>query len=188
MCIGCVGFLRRHSRTAFWICGRCRVVFATFRIWVHVVTACRRWRQIPIENDSYLRSTLLPTFGMNRLEEITSVGAATWFHTYRRTAPGGANRTLSILKSMLNSAVDWGMLTGEGRRLHGGIRKNRRPPRGRLLNFDQIRRLGEALRESEARYSDDVDRIRLVPLTGFRSGEISRYPWQGLPKCASWPR
>lgn len=127
--------------------------------------------------DSYLRSTLLPTFGTKRLEEITSVEVATWFHSYSRTAPGGANRTLSILKSMLNSAVDWGMLTGEGRRLHGGIRKNRRPPRGRLLNFDQIRRLGEALRESEARYPDDVDTIRLVLLTGCRSGEIRRLGW-----------
>lgn len=127
--------------------------------------------------DSYLRSTLLPTFGTKRLEEITSVDVATWFHTYSRTAPGGANRTLAILKGMLNAAVDWGILSGEGRHLHGGIKKNKRPPRGRLLNHDQIRLLGEALRESETRYPDDVDTIRLILLTGCRSGEIRGLRW-----------
>lgn len=127
--------------------------------------------------DSYMRSTLLPTFGTKRLEEITAVKVATWFHTYSRTAPGGANRTLAILKGMLNAAADWGMLPGEGRRLHGGIRKNRRPPRGRLLNLDQIRRLGEALQESQGQYPDDVDAIRLVLLTGCRTGEIRRLRW-----------
>lgn len=130
--------------------------------------------------DSYLRSTLLPSFGTKRLEEITSVEVATWFHTYSRTAPGGANRTLAILKSMLNAAVNWGMLPGEGRRLYGGIRKNRRPPRGRLLNLDQIRRLGEALQESQLRYPDDVDTIRLVLLTGCRSGEIRQLRWSEI--------
>jgi integrase len=69
------------------------------------------------------------------------------------------------------------MLPGEGRHLHGGIKKNKRPPRGRLLNGDQIRMLGEALRESEVHYPDDVDTIRLVLLTGCRSGEIRRLRW-----------
>jgi integrase len=142
-----------------------------------------KWKASTLRTfDSYLRSTLLPTFATKRLEEITPVQVATWFHTYSRTAPGGANRTLAILKSMLNAAVDWGMLPGEGRRLHGGIRKNRRPPRGRLLNHDQIRRLGDALRESELKYPDDVDAIRLVLLTGCRSGEIRRLRWSEVLK------
>jgi len=137
-----------------------------------------KWKPSTLRSfDSYLRSTLLPTFGTKRLEEITRVEVATWFHAYSRTAPGGANRTLAILKGMLNAAADWGMLPGESRRLHGGIRKNRRPPRGRLLNVDQIRRLGEALRESQLRYPDDVATIRLVLLTGCRSGEIRRLRW-----------
>ena len=57
-----------------------------------------------------LRSRLLPAFGSLPLDRITRAGVTRWFDEYSRTAPGGANHALSLLRRLLNRAVDCGHL------------------------------------------------------------------------------
>ena len=53
---------------------------------------------------SALRCQLLPAFGAVRLDRISRIMVVRWFDTYSRTAPGGANRVLDILRQILNHA------------------------------------------------------------------------------------
>ncbi|WP_428830123.1 tyrosine-type recombinase/integrase [Cereibacter changlensis] len=57
------------------------------------------------------------------------------------------------------------------------IRRNRRHARGRLLSAAQIRSLGKALDTCPPQHRDAADAIRLILLTGCRSGEILRLRW-----------
>ena len=57
-----------------------------------------------------LRARLLPAFGPVPLDRITHAGVTRWFDEYSRTAPGGANHALSVLRRILNYAVACGYL------------------------------------------------------------------------------
>ena len=54
---------------------------------------------------SYINSRLLPEFGQMYLDEIDKPGVAEWFDAYSQTYPGGANRSLEVLLSILEFAV-----------------------------------------------------------------------------------
>ena len=55
-----------------------------------------------------LKGCLLPAFGPLPLDRITSAAVHRWFDEYSRTAPGGANCVLSVLRNILNQAVNAG--------------------------------------------------------------------------------
>ena len=78
-----------------------------------------------------LSARLLPAFGSLPLDRITNAGVTRWFDEYSRTAPGGANRALSLLRRMLNQAVDCGYLDANPTR---GIKRNPRPKLTRFLS------------------------------------------------------
>ena len=52
-----------------------------------------------------LRSQLLPALGAVHLDRITHHIVVRWFEAYSRTAPGGANRVLDVLRQILNHAI-----------------------------------------------------------------------------------
>ena len=58
--------------------------------------------------DSALRTELLPAFGALPLDRIGPAAVDAWFDRYSRTAPGGANRTLDVLRQILGHAVRCG--------------------------------------------------------------------------------
>ncbi|MGQ0621393.1 MAG: tyrosine-type recombinase/integrase [Panacagrimonas sp.] len=137
-----------------------------------------QWKKTTLQSyDSYMKSTLLPAFRRKRLSEITRATVARWFHKYSRRAPGGANRALDVLKELFNRAKEWEAVPVTYTNPCLRIKRNRRPPRGRLLNHDALTKLGAALDRYAETRPDIVDAIRLILLTGCRSGEIHRLRW-----------
>lgn len=126
----------------------------------------------------YFRCTLLPFFGDMPLDWITRADVARWFHDYSKLRPGGANQALSILRTLFNCARSWGVLAEQAINPCKGIKKNRSAPRGRILNRDELQRLGAALDRQVLVRPDQVDAVRLLLLTGCRHGEILGLRWR----------
>ena len=127
---------------------------------------------------SALKCQLLPTFGAVRLDRISRIMVVRWFDAYSRTAPGGANRVLAILRQILNHAVACGHIATNPAR---DIRRNRRPKHTRFLSREEIRRLHRTLDDHAERSESkrqQADIIRLLLLTGCRKNEIVRLRWQ----------
>ena len=124
-----------------------------------------------------LATQLLPRFGSTRLDRISRAQVENWFAGYSRTAPGGANRALSVLRQILNFAIACGHMEANPCR---GIRFNRRTPLTRFLSLDEVRRLTLALDAASRRgpsQRSQADIIRLLLLTGSRSSEILNLRW-----------
>ena len=129
-----------------------------------------------IRTDSGLRNQLLPEFGNKQLDQIKSAEIHNWFERYSMTAPGGANRTLDILKQIFNYAIECGFVLNNPT---NGIRRNPRLKLTRFLSRDEISQLHEALESHCGRDSgrQQIDIIRLLLFTGCRKGEIIHLRW-----------
>ena len=121
-----------------------------------------------------LRSQLLPAFGAVRLDRITHLMVVRWFDAYSRTAPGGANRILDVLRQILNHAIVCGHIAINPTQ---HLRRNPRAKLTRFLSRQEIQRLHRVL-DSHAEGSESArqqaDIIRLLLLTGCRKSEIVR--------------
>ena len=127
-----------------------------------------------------LNARLLPAFASLPLDRITRAGVTRWFDEYSRTAPGGANRTLDLLRRILNHAIACGHLQTNPTR---GMKRNPRPRLTRFLSREEIRRLHRTLdRDADTRPSRtrQADIIRLLLLTGCRKSEIMNLRWQDV--------
>ena len=126
--------------------------------------------------DSALRTQLIPTFGCRRLDRIDRGAVHSWFDRYSMVAPGGANRTLDVLRQILNSAVTYGYLPTNPTQ---GVARNRRPKPTRFLSRTEVDRLHAALDAHRGRESgrQQAEIIRLLLLTGCRKGELMHLRW-----------
>ena len=127
--------------------------------------------------DRMLRNQLLPAFGACRLDRLHRRDIERWFDDYSKTAPGGANHALSLLRQIMNAAVATGPIPANPTH---GIRRNSRPKLTRFLSAGEIDRLLRTLeRLVEARPSrrQQADVIRMLLLTGCRRGEILKLEW-----------
>lgn len=135
----------------------------------------KAWTQRGVR--SALSSQLLPTFGETPLDRITREQVLRWFDAHSRTAPGGANRVLGVLRQILNHALACGHIDTNPAR---GLAMNRRIARTRFLSRDELRRLHGVLDEYAGARPDlkqQADMIRLLLLTGCRRGEIRMLRW-----------
>ena len=129
---------------------------------------------------SVVSARLLPAFGPLPLDRIDRSGVTRWFDEYSRTAPGGANNALKLLRQILNHAVDCGHLDTNPAK---GVKRNPRPKLTRFLSRDEVRRLhGELDRCTRERpsHTRQADIVRLLLLTGCRRGEILTLRWQDV--------
>ncbi|MCY4607343.1 MAG: tyrosine-type recombinase/integrase [bacterium] len=140
--------------------------------WVHrCKPATIRWFE------RNLNGRLLPTFGSLRLDRITPAMVHRWFDDYSRTAPGGANHCLKVLRHILNLAVSRGHIAANPA---SSVKPNRRPKLTRFLSQDELHRLHGVLdlHDNSKRISPaqrmQIDIIRLLILTGCRRNEIVR--------------
>jgi len=129
-----------------------------------------------VRMDSALRTQLLPVFGEQLLDRVRRTDVQLWFHAYSATAPGGANRTLDVLRQILSHAVTCGLLRSNPA---CGVKRNPRLKPTRFLSRTEIRRLHKALDSHRGRGSgrQQADIIRLLLLTGCRRGELVRLRW-----------
>ena len=84
-----------------------------------------------------LRTQLIPAFGVRRLDAISRADCLAWFDRYSAGAPGGANRTLDVLRQIMGAAGQAGHIA------HGptkGIVKNRRIRPMRFLTPEEVTR------------------------------------------------
>ena len=89
-----------------------------------------------------LTRQLLPAFGAKPLDRIAPAQVRQWFDRYSRTAPGGANRALNVLRQIMNFAVACGHVGTDPTR---GVRRNRRPVLTRFLSSEEVACLHEVL-------------------------------------------
>ena len=127
--------------------------------------------------DRTLARQLLPAFGALPLDSIGRTDVERWFDAYSKTAPGGANRALSLLRQIFNAAVATGHIAANPTR---GVRSNHRTKLTRFLSIEEIERLHRALDrlvEDRPSRQPQADIIRLLLLTGCRKGEILKLKW-----------
>ena len=153
-------------------------LFAEFAMGDWKAAAGARWRTSRRKQvERNLETQFLPAFGRLRLDRIRRLDVERWFDAYSKTAPGGANLALQLLRQILNAAVDAGLIAANPA---DGIRRNPRPKLTRFLSTGEIDRLHRALdrlvdeRPSRCRQADI---IRLLLLTGCRRGEIAGLKW-----------
>ena len=122
-----------------------------------------------------LKRQLLPAFGSKPLDRIAPAHVRQWFDRYSRTAPGGANRAIDMLRQIMNFAIACGHVELNPVK---GVRRNPRPALTRFLSREEIARLHKVLDAQTRKGSrQQADIIRLLLLTGCRRGEITGLRW-----------
>lgn len=129
---------------------------------------------------SYLNQAILPALGLLRVDAVTRADVARWFHEYGRRRSGGADRAHDILRDMFACTIAWGHRPEAAGNPCAGITRYRRSPRGRLLGEDDLAKLGAVLRRLERGWPIEVAAVRLILLTGCRSGEVRRLRWRDV--------
>ena len=127
---------------------------------------------------SVLAGRILPAFGSAPLNRITPAQVRRWFDAFSRTAPANANRTLDLLRQIMNFAIACGYIDTNPAR---GVQRNRRAPLTRFLSREEIGRLHRAL-DSQTRKSgrQQADIIRILLFTGCRRSEIVCLRWSEI--------
>jgi integrase len=137
-----------------------------------------------ITHDKYRRLYLDKAFPDSFIDELDEAQLTPWFARLSVEAgPGGANRVLSILNSMLNKAESWGYRL-ENSNPCRAIRPNRRRTCERFLSETELQRLGNVLADDRAS-GDDMksliaNAVALILLTGCRVSEILGLQWEDV--------
>ncbi|MEO1459777.1 MAG: tyrosine-type recombinase/integrase [Pseudomonadota bacterium] len=139
------------------------------------------WKPSTIaKSDLAFDTRLIPAFGRTPINQLDPHEVARWFHEISRDTPGRANRLLDELRAMLKRARAWGAIDAAAPDPTALVTRNPRQPRWRLLSLEELGRLGAALDRLARDLPDETDAIRLILLTGCRSGEVLRLPWSAV--------
>ena len=124
---------------------------------------------------------ILPKLGKMPISALGREHVAELHYRLRKT-PVAANDTVGALSRMLNRAEAWGLVPAGSNPCRFVTRYRMRRPE-RFLTEDEFWRLGDALDELEAGGRLPVHvaaAIRLLMLTGCRSGEVLTLRWEDV--------
>ena len=128
---------------------------------------------------------VLPALGAMPLAEVGPKEVAALHHRMR-DMPSMANRAVWVLSRLFVLAETWEMVPPGGNPCRH-VRYYREKSRERFLTPEEFRRLGTALRRFEARgptQASAVAALRLLMLTGCRTGEILTLRWDDVDRTA----
>ena len=126
-----------------------------------------------------LKKIILPKLGQLAIKNVTRADIAR-FHHDLRLRPYQANRCLAIISKMFNVAELWG-LRPDGTNPTRHIPKYPERPRARFLGIEEIKILGNVLREMEMErlvMPSAALAVRLLLYTGCRLSEIMTLKWE----------
>ena len=134
-----------------------------------------RFRGTPSRATAGRKCAAAPAASGLPLDRVTPARVTRWFDEYSRTAPGGANCALKLLRRILNHAVEYGYLKTNPA---GSVKRNPRPRLTRFLSREEIGRLHRVLDRHAGVQQADI--IRLLLLTGCSKSEILTLRWQDV--------
>ncbi len=129
---------------------------------------------------SMIERDILPQLGREKVSDIT-FGEIDKLHRRitKNGAPYRANRVVALLSKMFNLAIKrWHVRDGVSGNPCDGIRRNPEIKRKRYLKSDETARLITALDEFPDKQAADI--VRVLLLTGGRSGEVLAMRWDQL--------
>ena len=135
-----------------------------------------RWKPRTRElNTRIVRKDILPVFGDTAVDAITAEQVKEWFASMSGR-PGLANRSMPVLSVMMRMAELWGY------RAHNTnpckrTERFRMKPMERFLTAEEMARLNAVLARDEFWCPNVVAIVRLLMLTGCRTGEILSLEW-----------
>ena len=121
------------------------------------------------------RTHVLPALGHRKVADITRADIAELHARVGKKTPGAANRTIALLSKAFNLAELW-ELRDDGTNPCRHIKRFKERKLERYLSGEEMARLGEVLAES-TEPPEAIAAIRLLLLTGCRSGEILPLKW-----------
>ena len=118
------------------------------------------------------------------IDAITEADVARWFaRLSERSGPGGANRCMTILNTMMRTAEDWGYRV-EGSNPCRLVRRNRSRACERFLSEAELARLGPILATARAsanrKQAAVAAAVTMLLLTGCRRQEIVDLEWSDV--------
>ena len=129
-------------------------------------------------DDSVLRNHLLPKFGRLHLDEITTQDIIAFHHAMRSQgyAAGTCNRIVIMMRYMFNLAKKWGIQGADTNPAAGIPLFEENNKRERYLNPMEVKRLHEALLNSDNPQLQYI--VPLLLLTGCRKRELLNAQWE----------
>lgn len=120
---------------------------------------------------------IIAEFGVERLTDLTQRKVELFVQARgKEVKPATVNRDLTLIKHMLNKAVDWGYLNANPVKR---VRFLKEPPgRTRYLNENERERLLDACRHSESEMLYPA--VLTALLTGMRKGELLALTWDDV--------
>ncbi|MGA7390656.1 MAG: site-specific integrase [Pseudolabrys sp.] len=128
------------------------------------------------DDTGMIRAFVLPAFGPKKVAEITFSDCDGLHRKItRRGTKHRANRVIALLSKAFNLSIRWGWRPDNPCK---GIERNPEGKRTRYLSADELVRLTEVLAEYDDQQAANT--IRLLLLTGARSGEVFGARWADL--------
>ena len=147
----------------------------------HVKVHCNAYTQWIYAGS--LRNHILPALGAKAVASVGRADVAALHYGMRET-PRAANRALMVLSKMFSLSEAWGMAPASGNPCRFVLRY-KEGRRERFLTEDEYRRVGLALRELEAGGAAPARAaaaLRLIMLTGCRTGEVLTLRWSDIDR------
>ena len=128
------------------------------------------------------KNSIFPRFGSAPIDTIIRAAVERWHHDGKST-PYAANRSLVVLSAMMSWATTRGLRAGDNPCI--GIEKYKEQKRKRYLSEVEISRVGEAIRDLEAK-GDLTPHLaaffRILLLTGLRRDEVRLLQWSRVDR------